>query len=221
MLPYNIRSKLGNFKVTVHGVTVSVSVVEESCFLPTKVSHFRSLLSTGLKDRLVVGVDIKSKSGSAKALILCYRSCCVVIRNLRHLNLQDLFGSSCAGSKELKGLLADSAVCFVGMGMKSKLSHLEGNRSKGEICRTGVELSYLAARILNKPNVQNYGSVEELGAEVGMDIKPKSSTAPGGGGTSQEPDWDAEILTEEEIKHAIHDACAYYLIGDKLLGMLA
>lgn len=56
MVPYNIRSKLGNFRVTVHGVTVSVSVVEESCFLPTKLSHFRSLLSAGLKDRLVVGV---------------------------------------------------------------------------------------------------------------------------------------------------------------------
>ncbi|KAM1051726.1 hypothetical protein FF1_033283 [Malus domestica] len=155
MLPYNIRSKL----VTVHGVTVSVSVVEESCFLPTKLSHFRSLLSTCLKDRLVVGVDIKSKSGNAKALILCYRSCCLVIRDLGHLNLQDLFGSlTCTGSKELKGLLANSAVCFMGMGMKSKLSHLEGNRSNGEICRTGAELSYLAARILNKPNVQNYGS---------------------------------------------------------------
>ncbi|KAM2625762.1 hypothetical protein TB1_032582 [Malus domestica] len=124
-----------------------------------KKEGIRSLLSTGLKDRLVVGVDIKSKSGNAKALILCYRSCCLVIRDLGHLNLRDLFGSlTCTGSKELKGLLANSAVCFMGMGMKSKLSHLEGNRSNGEICRTGAELSYLAARILNKPNVQNYGS---------------------------------------------------------------
>ncbi|KAM1038618.1 hypothetical protein ACFX13_034015 [Malus domestica] len=57
-----------------------------------------------------------------------------------------------------------------------------------------------------------------LASEVGFDIKPPAGAALGG--ICLVPDWNATAFSEEQIKYAIHDVYASYLIGKKLLGML-
>ncbi|KAK7847301.1 hypothetical protein CFP56_006746 [Quercus suber] len=75
---------------------------------------------------------------------------------------------------------------------------------------TGVEVGFLAAKILKKPNVENYG-LAELAGEVGMDIKEPIGEC---------PDWNAKVFSDEEVKYAVHNAYTSYVIGNKLFGML-
>ena len=58
-------------------------------------------------------------------------------------------------------------------------------------CNTGVEVGYLAAKILKKPNVEQYGLAELVG-EVGMDIKEPDSEC---------PDWNAKVFSHEDVKY--------------------
>lgn len=77
----------------------------------------------------------------------------------------------------------------------------------------------MAARVLKKPKLAWCCKVEELGLEVGLDIKPPAAQYVE---LFQEPHWSGKVVfSEEEIKHAVHDVyAATCLIGDKLLGML-
>ena len=78
-------------------------------------------------------------------------------------------------------------------------------------CKTGVELGHLAARILKKPNLDGCVLVE-LASEVGVYYEePKSVSF---------SDWGARVFSHEQVKYAIHDAYASYLIGNNLLNLL-
>nr|XP_023893396.1 uncharacterized protein LOC112005382 [Quercus suber] len=78
-------------------------------------------------------------------------------------------------------------------------------------CKTGVELGHLAARVLKKPNLDWCGLVE-LASEVGVyHEEPKSVTF---------SDWGARVFSHEQVKCAIHDAYASYLIANNLLSLL-
>uniref|UniRef100_A0A2N9H610 Uncharacterized protein n=1 Tax=Fagus sylvatica TaxID=28930 RepID=A0A2N9H610_FAGSY len=77
-------------------------------------------------------------------------------------------------------------------------------------CKTGIEVGYLAAKILKKANIEKKG-LAELAGEVEMDIKEP---------TDKCPDWNAIVFSNEEIKYAMHNAYTSYVIGNKLLGML-
>jgi hypothetical protein len=77
-------------------------------------------------------------------------------------------------------------------------------------CKTGVEVGYLAAKILKKANIEKKG-LAELAGEVGMDIKEPIGEC---------PDWNVIVFSDEEIKYAMHNSYTYYVIGNKLFGMI-
>uniref|UniRef100_A0A2N9FJW8 3'-5' exonuclease domain-containing protein n=1 Tax=Fagus sylvatica TaxID=28930 RepID=A0A2N9FJW8_FAGSY len=110
----------------------------------------------------------------------------------------------------IKKVLSDKNVCFVGIGVKDKVKKiLQWPQMFG--CKTGVELGHLAARVLKKPNLDECGLVE-LASEVGVYYEePKSVTF---------SDWGARVFSNEQVKYAIHDAYASYLIANNLLSLL-
>ena len=128
-------------------------------------------------------------------------------------------------SHTLGRFLSDETVCFLGTGMSNIVSELGSfsfctKRKKRRSfifteyqrvsVNTGVEVGFLAAKILKKPNVENYG-LAELAGEVGMDIKEPIGEC---------PDWNAKVFSHEEVKYAVHNAYTSYVIGNKLLDML-
>ncbi|RXI01739.1 hypothetical protein DVH24_015088, partial [Malus domestica] len=64
----------------------------------------------------------------------------------------------------------------------------------------------------------SYGKFN-TGADLG-DLAAKVLILRSVGGICLVPDWNATAFSEEQIKYAIHDVYASYLIGKKLLGML-
>lgn len=73
----------------------------------------------------------------------------------------------------------------------------------------------MAARVLKKPKLAWCCKVEELGLEVGLDIKPPAAqyVEP-----FQEPHWSGKVVFSEEEKYSVHDVYATYLIGEQALG---
>ena len=137
-------------------------------------------------------------------------------------------------SDTLGQFLSDETICFLGTGMSNKASELgsyyfypygqkyapvmissNGNTYRVDPresvnLKTGVEVGFLAAKIMKKPNVENHG-LAELAGEVGMDIKEPIVEC---------PDWNAKVFSNEEVKYAVHNAYTSYVIGNKLLDML-
>ena len=112
--------------------------------------------------------------------------------------------------ESIKKFLNDSNVCFVGVEVKDKVKKiLQWLQMFG--CKTGVELGHLVARILKKPNLDGCVFIE-LASEVGVYYEePKSVSF---------SDWGARVFSHEQVKYAIHDAYASYLIGNNLLNLL-
>ena len=191
---------------------VKVSLVENLALVDAKIDEFRSSLQTS--ERQVVGLDIKfvktyGNLNKGKFLLLCVGSHCLMIQ------LPD----SNAVTNTLRKFLSDESICFLGTGMSVKVTELgclylnecgEDEAMPRVSCKTGVEVGYLAAKILKKPNVEQYGFAE-LAGEVGMDIKEPISEC---------PDWNAKVFSHEDVKYALHNAYTSYVIGNKLLDML-
>ncbi|GMN44050.1 hypothetical protein TIFTF001_013247 [Ficus carica] len=72
--------------------------------------------------------------------------------------------------------LADETICFAGVNISKAIRKI-GSYRKFE-CKSGVELGYLAARVLKKPSIELL-SLEKLGGEVGLDIKAVDESAVG------------------------------------------
>uniref|UniRef100_A0A2N9G345 3'-5' exonuclease domain-containing protein n=1 Tax=Fagus sylvatica TaxID=28930 RepID=A0A2N9G345_FAGSY len=209
-IPVSLLSKTGTYEIEIHGAKVMVYVVETPAMIDAKIEELKSSFRT-LQSR-VVGLDIKycSSSGSspiAKILLLSVGTCCLVI----HL---DYFGSYFPIT--LVQFLSDETICFLGTGMRSIVQKLNAysfyQRGKGTTCvkcSTGVEVGYLAAKILKKANIEKYG-LEELAGLVGIDIKEPIGKC---------PDYVAKVFTDEEIKYAMHNSYTSFVIGKKLLGM--
>jgi len=210
---------MGIYDIEIHGANVKVSIVENPALVGAKMDEFRSSLQTS--ERLVVGLDVKfvetfgNLKDICKFLVLCVGSHCLMIQLPDSDYISDSLGQ----------FLSDETICFLGTGMSNKVSEL-GNfyfYAHGTMfrkCRfrvqqrlsvnTGAEVGFLAAKILKKPNVENYG-LAELAGEVGMDIKEPIGEC---------PDWNAKVFSHEEVKYAVHNAYTSYVIGNKLFDML-
>ncbi|KAM4108078.1 hypothetical protein ACB094_03G017800 [Castanea mollissima] len=237
LIPLSFLSKMGIYDIEIGGANVKVSVVDNPALLAAKMDELRSSLQTS--ERQVVGLDVKFVNAvtncsiiqphdEGKFLLLCVGSHCLMIQ---------LPNSETIISDTLGQFLSDETICFLGIGMSkivSKLGSLyyypqhgknltvstAGIISSGARTfaparqsvnfKTGVEVGFLAAKILKKPNVENHG-LAELAGEVGMDIKEPIGEC---------PDWNAKVFSNEEVKYAVHNAYTSYVIGNKLFDML-
>ncbi|KAM3704612.1 hypothetical protein ACB098_03G018100 [Castanea mollissima] len=169
-IPLSLLSKMGIYDVEIGGANVKVSVVDNPDLVDAKINELRSSLQTS--ERQVVGLDVKVVKtdgilqNKGKILLLCAGSQCLMIQLPHSVYISDTLGQ----------FLSDETICFLGTGMSkidSKLDSLYYNlpqSSARRISFSGVELGFLAAKILKKPNVENHG-LAELAGEVGMDIK--------------------------------------------------
>ena len=213
-IPVSLLSKMGNYEIEIHGAKVEVSVVENpGVDVAAKIEELRSSLQT--LQNCVVGLDIKfvkteQNSSIAKFLLLCVGTRCLIIQVL---DLEYF-------PETLREFLSDETICFLGTGMSNIVQDLDSRQShvyyfnrwekRSVRCKTGVEVGFLAAKILKKPNIEKYGFAE-LAGEIVMDIKQPIGEC---------PHWNAQVFSHEEIKYAIHNAYTSYVIGNKLLGML-
>nr|XP_011468401.1 PREDICTED: uncharacterized protein LOC105352592 [Fragaria vesca subsp. vesca] len=184
------------YEVEVHGVKVKVSVVADNDrLINEKISEFKKL-----DKKNVVGVDVKT-TYNASLLLFCVEGHCLILARIKD-----------AHKFEVWKLLSDQNTCFVGSNFEHmKHCSYSGKEIFEKVGGIGVELDRLAAMILKKPSLKKKG-VYELAGEIGLHVKPVTGTC---------PKWDAKVFSEEEIKYAIHDVYAFYLIGEKLLlGML-
>ncbi len=210
-IPVSLLSRIGTYEVDIHGAKVKASVVDNSAVVVAKIDELNSSLQS-LKNR-VVGIDIKfvkstpGYSSTAKILLLCVGTRCLIIQLLNFRIFPE----------KLVQFLSDETICFLGTGIRHIVSELNryyfyrpGQFEFFAKCKTGVEIGYLAAKILKKANIEEKGLVE-LAGEVGMDIKEPNGEC---------PDWNAIVFALEEIKYAMHNAYTSYVIGNKLFGMV-
>ncbi|KAM2712973.1 hypothetical protein EV1_032910 [Malus domestica] len=211
MLPVPLLSKLGNYEVEVHGVKVKVSVVEDGRLIREKISELRGFLNSQAP---VMG-NVKPGSSGAQMVLVCAGCRCLIVPGLKEAHKYYPWHGVLAERRveELEHLLADDTIGFVGMRLKLKLSQTL-HYTKFKI---GADLGDLAAKVLKKPNLATWG-LAELASEVGFDINPVVGTSLGG--TCVVPDWNATVFSDEQIKYAIHDVYASYLIGKTFLAML-
>ncbi|KAL4636617.1 hypothetical protein ACB092_03G022200 [Castanea dentata] len=137
-------------------------------------------------------------------LLLCVGTDCLMIQIPASMEVTDT----------LREFLSDESICFLGTAMLEKVAELGrlyfSKRTQRVDCKTGVEVGYLAAKILKKGNINHYGLLQ-LAGEVGMDIKePVHSYI----------NWNAVAFSDKEVKYAVHNAYSSYVIGNKLLDML-
>ena len=172
IIPLSFLSKMGLYDIEIHSANVKVSLVENLALVDAKIDEFRSSLQTS--ERQVVGLDIQfvktyGNLNKGKFLLLCVGSHCLMIQ------LPD----SSAVTNTLRKFLSGESICFLGTGMSEKVTELgclylnecgEDEAMPRVSCKTGVEVGYLAAKILKKPNVEQYGLVELVG-EVGNGYK--------------------------------------------------
>nr|XP_023898604.1 uncharacterized protein LOC112010495 [Quercus suber]XP_023898605.1 uncharacterized protein LOC112010495 [Quercus suber]XP_023898606.1 uncharacterized protein LOC112010495 [Quercus suber]XP_023898607.1 uncharacterized protein LOC112010495 [Quercus suber]XP_023898608.1 uncharacterized protein LOC112010495 [Quercus suber] len=216
LIPLSFLSKMGNYDIEIEGANVKVSIVDNPALIGAKMDELRSSLQTS--ERQVVGLDIKfvktdgNLKNKGKFLLLCVGSHCLMIQLPDSETISDTLGK----------FLSDETICFLGTGMSKIVSelgsltygrHVTGSKvafGQSVNFKTGVEVGFLAAKILKKPNVENHGLVE-LAGEVGMDIKEPIGEC---------PDWNAKVFSNEEVKYAVHNAYTSYVIGNKLFDML-
>ena len=187
--------------ISQHNVAVKTNVKFGKCFFSKK--------------KMVVKT-ISRKDNTAMILLLCVGTNCLIIQLLNF----PIFPET------LVQFLSDETICFLGTGMNNIVSDLNNrysrrpdtlqgntlrlNRPVYVKCKSGVEIGYLAAKIMRKPDIEKNG-LAELAGEVGMDIKQPIGSC---------PDWNAKVFSDEQIKYAMHNAYTSYVIGNKLFGMV-
>ncbi|KAL7257731.1 hypothetical protein ACSBR1_003947 [Camellia fascicularis] len=197
-IPMRFLSKMGIYKFQIQQVSIIVRLVDCDALVATGLLELRSVIGTSS----AVGLTLKYNPNYDEPAMLqfCVRNHCLVLQ-LYHLD---------SIPQCLKDFLADPEICFVGNGgLRSGLSDLN---SHYEIeCKSGIEASELAAKILKKPNLLGVG-LARLADEVGIPRVESPSLG--------SFDWGAKVFSDEQINYAIQDAYACSLIGSKLLGML-
>ena len=93
--------------------------------------------------------------------------------------------------ESLSKFLSDPTINFVFSDRNARTHHRGFERN------SGVSVGYLLARVRKNPGLL-YGSLEKLGVEVGLDIKPRSTTT-----VIKTFDWSAQVFSEEGIEFAI------------------
>ncbi|KAM2468594.1 hypothetical protein FF1_010256 [Malus domestica] len=155
-----------------------------------------------------MGIELEFSMSIAKMFLVCTDSRCSIIPRLDEL-LNYSYRKDVSQSG-LGRLLSDQSNCFVGMNISRYISCSSTSALTCMIQNTAVELGYLAAMVLKKPNLERKG-LYELADEIGVDVKPL---------TGAFPDLNSEVFSKEEIKNAVHDVYGSYLVGNKILGML-
>ena len=200
---------MDNYEVEILGAKIKVSVVKDYTVVGSKINELKSLLQT-LQNR-VVGVDVKIDNPAVSSndpfvvhLILCVGTHCLIIRLCRFRSVIVL--------DPLKLFLADDTICFVCNGIKLNNTlnrvllddfHLR--------CSTGVELDYLAFKIMEKiSKIKKYGF-----AEFSYDVKMYKIEQ-----IDELLDWNAKVFSQKQIKYAVHNAYSIYAIVKKLLDMM-
>ncbi|XP_065617945.1 uncharacterized protein LOC112010999 [Quercus suber] len=218
LIPLSLLSKMGMYDIEIHGANVKVSIVDNFALVDAKINQLKSSLETS--QERVVGLDIKFAERTetyddvidsiqdfslhGKILLLCVGTDCLMIQLPVSMGVTDT----------LRQFLSDDTICFLGTEMSEKVAELENlyfyDYAHRVDCKTGVEVGYLAAKILKKGNIDKYG-LSKLAGEVGMDIKEPIGAC---------PNWNAVAFSDEEVKYAVHNAYTSYVIGKRLLDML-
>ncbi|KAL5786660.1 hypothetical protein ACOSQ2_009052 [Xanthoceras sorbifolium] len=219
MIPIKYLSKMGKYVVEIRGVKVEASVIDNKKVVDVKIAELKASLQG--HDRLVVGVDVKYRIDQSlfrtpSLLILSWKNRCLIIQICRLNMLPD----------SVSDFLADETICFVLNGADKNLKRDDVNdhwmcRGLLSSIESIVELGELAVRVLKKPNLSTCG-LAGLAKEVGVnaaDASSKGSSA--AAGSSNAPNWKSIAFTDQQIKDAIQDAYTTYLVGDKLLEMVA
>ncbi|KAL5783732.1 hypothetical protein ACOSP7_008761 [Xanthoceras sorbifolium] len=209
MIPIKYLSKMGKYVVEIRGVKVEASMIDNKKVVDVKIAELKASLQG--HDRLVVGVDVKYRIDQSlfrtpSLLILSWKNRCLIIQICRLNKLPD----------SLSDFLADETICFVLKGADENLKRDDVNDHW--MCRDLlssidpiVELGELAVRVLKKPNLSTCG-LADLAREVGVNASAPRSYA---------HNWKSIVFTAQQIKDAIQDAYTTYLVGDKLLEMVA
>ncbi|OMP00078.1 hypothetical protein COLO4_12929 [Corchorus olitorius] len=196
---------MGTYEIEIAAVKVKVTVIDSSTLVDTYISELKSLVQSG---RRLVGLDIKTINpgffGLNSLLLLCVGTRCLV------LQLQNL---GCIPNS-VRELLADATICFVGTEMSDKFKQMPFrltyfNRLR---CESAVEIGHLAARVLKNRSLEKC-DLAELGNKVEMNFSMEFQGP-------VFPDWNALVLTIDEVKYLVYDVYRCYAIGNRLLGML-
>ncbi|KAM1442614.1 hypothetical protein ACFX1T_010175 [Malus domestica] len=192
----------------------AVHDVHASCLVANKPGNARLVdekilwLKSQQQRNRVMGIELEFSMSIAKMFLVCTDSRCSIIPRLDEL-LNYSYRKDVSQSG-LGRLLSDQSNCFVGMNISRYISCSSTSALTCMIQNTAVELGYLAAMVLKKPNLERKG-LYELADEIGVDVKPL---------TGAFPDLNSEVFSKEEIKNAVHDVYGSYLVGNKILGML-
>ncbi|KAM3704614.1 hypothetical protein ACB098_03G018200 [Castanea mollissima] len=218
LIPLSFLSKMGTYDIEIHDANVKVSIIDNSALVDAKINELKSSLQTS--QRHVVGLDIKFAERTdigddgffsaeyylpvGRILLLCVGTDCLMIQLPDSMEVTDTLGQ----------FLSDETICYLGTQMRVKVAELGrlhfSKHTQRVDCKTGVEVGFLAAKILKKGNVDEYG-LSKLAGEVGMDIEEPIGAY---------PDWNAVAFSDEEVKYAVHNAYTSYVIGNKLLDTL-
>ncbi|KAL5850876.1 hypothetical protein ACOSQ4_008889 [Xanthoceras sorbifolium] len=218
MIPVKYLSKMGKYVVEIQGVKVEASVIDNEEVVDVKIAELKASLQG--HDRLVVGVDVKyriDRSGlrSPDLLILSWKNRCLIVQICRLNQIPE----------SVYHFLADKSICFVLKRHENhKLNNVEDHwmyRHLSSSIDSIVELGELAVRVLKNPNLSTCG-LADLAREVGVNAADASSRgSSAAAGSTNAPNWKSIAFTDQQIKDAIQDAYTTYLVGDKLLEMIA
>ncbi|KAL5716124.1 hypothetical protein ACHQM5_017854 [Ranunculus cassubicifolius] len=147
----------------------------------------------------VVGLEIKlSIVGKVPILALCVREHCVILQLLKFKKIPD----------SLYNFLAQTAITFVGFGIKDSVARL--HRDYGIDCRNAIDLSNLAASVLQKPHLSGVGSAYISELVLKMDgpfvFTPIMNS------------WSSLILSKDQKLEI--ECCVFlsFAVGNKLFG---
>ncbi|XP_015874870.4 uncharacterized protein LOC107411736 [Ziziphus jujuba] len=196
-IPLDYLRKMGTYEIKYNGVNMKVSVVDNASVVDEKMSEIRSLLQS--QSHRLVGLDFNISYCQVNMVLVCVGSRCVIVQ-LNHM---------AQIPQSLISFLGNEHICFVGRNLNS-YSHIWKKRLEIVDRKIGVEVGYLAAKVLKKPELLN-SSLSIIAGEVGI---PKEEPISGN------LDPFSTVFSPEQIKEAIYDVYYSYAIGNKVLGML-
>ncbi|KAB1222947.1 hypothetical protein CJ030_MR2G019469 [Morella rubra] len=194
---------MGHYEVEVHGIKVHASVLDNHVLVGDQIDGLWSSLNKfSGADLAAFDFKVIPKCPGTALLILFAGTRCLIVQ------LRDSVTQS---SKSLMNFLTDEEVCLVGILDFMKNYELRRALAMTECAEIGVRLADLAARVLKKPHLLSRGLVD-LAAEVDLFYNHPEKV--------ELSEWAGRVLSHEEVKFVIHDACACYNIAANLLKQL-
>ncbi|GMH28064.1 hypothetical protein Nepgr_029907 [Nepenthes gracilis] len=213
---------MGQYDIKIANKTVRVVVCDSAVSVSSCIDN--GLIPKLAKESPVVGLDLhSSKNGRGgrstnSLLVLCIDDYCLVVQ-LKHVDeIPD----------NLRRLLADEKICFVGVDVDWKLSRGIPSPLSPLVCKTAVELSHLAARIRKEPSLLN-GDTKAVAKKVDMAKEVGISDEPADSDGSHDPrdyyeakvfsgdELEALVFSDKEVKALAIGAYVCYNIGRTLV----